>query len=136
MLASFQNNVTYYYLNRSLSRFHFFIRRTPVEISEVRITLRNEEKLKAFASITFDDCFVVRGLKVISGSQGYFVSMPSRKRKDGSYQDIAHPINNEMRKKIEDKVLDAFENELGKDGETVKAVVASGEDEETVDESM
>ena len=136
MLASFQNNVTYYYLNRSLSRFHFFIRRTPVEISEVRITLRNEEKLKAFASITFDDCFVVRGLKVISGSQGYFVSMPSRKRKDGSYQDIAHPINNEMRKKIEDKVLDAFENELGKDGETVKAVVASGEDEETADESM
>ena len=107
-----------------------------MEISEVRITLRNEEKLKAFASITFDDCFVVRGLKVISGSQGYFVSMPSRKRKDGSYQDIAHPINNEMRKKIEDKVLDAFENELGKDGETVKAVVASGEDEETVDESM
>jgi len=83
-----------------------------VNITEVRITLRNEEKLKAFASITFDDCFVVRGLKVINGSQGYFVSMPSRKRKDGSYQDIAHPINNEMRKEIEDKVLDAFEKEL------------------------
>ena len=107
-----------------------------MEISEVRITLRNEEKLKAFASITFDDCFVVRGLKVISGSQGYFVSMPSRKRKDGSYQDIAHPINNEMRKKIEDKVLDAFENELGKDGEVVKAAVGGGDDEESVDESM
>jgi stage V sporulation protein G len=87
-----------------------------VDITEVRITLRNEEKLKAFASITFDDCFVVRGLKVINGSQGYFVSMPSRKRKDGSYQDVAHPINNEMRKKIEDKVLDAFENELNKTG--------------------
>ena len=83
-----------------------------MNITEVRITLRNEEKLKAFASITFDDCFVVRGLKVINGSQGYFVSMPSRKRKDGSYQDIAHPINNEMRKEIEDKVLDAFEKEL------------------------
>ncbi len=87
-----------------------------MDITEVRITLRNEEKLKAFASITFDDCFVVRGLKVINGSQGYFVSMPSRKRKDGSYQDVAHPINNEMRKKIEDKVLDAFENELNKSG--------------------
>lgn len=87
-----------------------------MDITEVRITLRNEEKLKAFASITFDDCFVVRGLKVISGSQGYFVSMPSRKRKDGSYQDIAHPINNDMRKKIEDKVLDAFEVELSKGG--------------------
>ena len=83
-----------------------------MNITEVRITLRNEDKLKAFASITFDDCFVVRGLKVINGSQGYFVSMPSRKRKDGSYQDIAHPINNEMRKEIEDKVLDTFEREL------------------------
>jgi stage V sporulation protein G len=107
-------------------RFNFFIRRAPVEISEVRITLRNEEKLKAFASITFDDCFVVRGLKVISGSQGYFVSMPSRKRKDGSYQDIAHPINNEMRKKIEDKVLDAFESELSKGGGEPKASADTG----------
>jgi stage V sporulation protein G len=99
--------------------FHLFIRRLQVDITEVRITLRNEEKLKAFASITFDDCFVVRGLKVINGSQGYFVSMPSRKRKDGSYQDVAHPINNDMRKRIEDKVLDAFENELNKAGAAV-----------------
>ena len=87
-----------------------------MKITEVRITLRNEEKLKAFASITLDDSFVVRGLKVINGSQGYFVSMPSRKRKDGSYQDIAHPINNDMRKEIEDKVLDAFEKELNSSG--------------------
>lgn len=87
-----------------------------MNITEVRITLRNEEKLKAFASITFDDCFVVRGLKVINGSQGYFVSMPSRKRRDGSYQDIAHPINNDMRREIEDKVLDAFERELNISG--------------------
>ena len=93
-----------------------FTRRLNVRITEVRITLRDEEKLKAFASITFDDCFVVRGLKVINGSQGYFVSMPSRKRKDGTYQDIAHPINNEMRKEIEDKVLDAFETELNQAG--------------------
>ncbi len=85
-----------------------------MEITEVRITLRNEEKLKAFASITLDNCFVVRGLKVINGSQGYFVSMPSRRRRDGSFQDLAHPINNEMRKAIEDKVLDAFETEIGK----------------------
>ena len=83
-----------------------------MNITEVRITLRDEEKLKAFASITFDDSFVVRGLKVINGAMGYFVSMPSRKRNDGTYQDIAHPINNDMRKEIEDKVLDAFEKEL------------------------
>lgn len=85
-----------------------------MDITEVRISIRNEEKLKAFASITFDDCFVVRGLKVINGSEGYFVSMPSRKHKDGTYHDIAHPINNEMRKTIEDKVLDAFEQELNR----------------------
>ena len=105
-----------------------------MDISEVRITLRNEEKLKAFASITFDDCFVVRGLKVISGSQGYFVSMPSRKRKDGSYQDIAHPINNEMRKKIEDKVLDAFESELGKGGEIKPSAVSDSDETDVGDE--
>ena len=113
----------------TVSGFTIFSRRIPVEITEVRITLRNEEKLKAFASITFDDCFVVRGLKVISGSQGYFVSMPSRKRKDGSYQDIAHPINNEMRKKIEDKVLDAFESELSKGGPAPKSPSSGDEDE-------
>ena len=83
-----------------------------MEITEVRITLRNEEKLKAFASITFDNAFVVRGLKVINGSQGYFVSMPSRRKRDGMFQDLAHPISNDFRKKIEDRVLDAFEHEL------------------------
>jgi stage V sporulation protein G len=82
-----------------------------VEITEVRISLRNEEKLKAFASITLDNCLVVRGLRVINGSNGYFVSMPSKRRRNGMYQDIFHPINNETRKLIEDKVLDAFEAE-------------------------
>jgi stage V sporulation protein G len=82
-----------------------------VEITEVRVTLRNEEKLKAFASITFDSSFVVRGLKVINGSQGYFVSMPSRRKRDGTFQDLAHPISNDLRKKIEERVLDAFELE-------------------------
>lgn len=83
-----------------------------MEITEVRVTLRNEEKLKAFANVTFDGEFVIRGLKVINGNKGYFVSMPSRKRSDGTHQDIAHPINNAMRKKIEDKVLSAYEQEL------------------------
>jgi stage V sporulation protein G len=83
-----------------------------VEITEVRITLRDEAKLKAFANVTFDNAFVVRGLKIISGATGYFVSMPNRKRKNGTHQDIAHPINNETRKMIEDKVLEAYEKEL------------------------
>jgi stage V sporulation protein G len=83
-----------------------------VEITEVRVTLRDEPKLKAFVNVTFDNSFVIRGLKVINGNKGYFVSMPSRKRNNGTHQDIAHPINNEMRRMIEDKVLAAYETEL------------------------
>ncbi|MDH4222371.1 MAG: septation regulator SpoVG [candidate division Zixibacteria bacterium] len=83
-----------------------------MEITEVRITLRDEERLKAFANITFDNAFVIRGLKVINGNNGYFVSMPSRKRTDGTHQDIAHPVNNEMRRLIEEKVLQAYEEML------------------------
>jgi stage V sporulation protein G len=88
-----------------------------VEITEVRVSLRDEPKLKAFVNVTFDNAFVIRGLKVINGTKGYFVSMPSRKRNNGTHQDIAHPINNEMRRMIEDKVLAAYENELKMKGE-------------------
>ena len=68
-----------------------------MEITEIRISLRDDNKLKAFASITLDNCFVIRGLKIIEGAKGVFVAMPSRKRPDGTYQDVAHPINNETR---------------------------------------
>ena len=85
-----------------------------MEITEVRISLRDDAKLKAFASITLDDCFVIRGLKIIKGQQGVFVAMPSRKRKDGEYQDIAHPINNSTRKWMEDIVLAKYEEEVAK----------------------
>lgn len=83
-----------------------------MEITEVRVSLQSEEVLKAFVSITFDDEFVVRGLKVIQGSDGRFVAMPARKRKDGTFQDIAHPINREMRRYLEQRVLTAYEEEL------------------------
>ena len=83
-----------------------------MKITDVKISLRSEERLKAFVNITFDDEFVVRGLKVIEGNNGYFVSMPSRQRPDGTYQDIAHPINNEMRTRLEEVVLKAYEEEL------------------------
>ena len=80
-----------------------------MEITEVRVALRDDDKLKAFASVTFDDCFVVRGLKIIAGNGGMFVAMPSRKKPDGTYQDIAHPINNEMRDKLEQMVISEYE---------------------------
>lgn len=83
-----------------------------MEITEVRVTLRDEDKLKGFANVTFDNAFVVRGMKIIQGNSGYFVSMPSRKRPDGTHQDIAHPVNSEMRQEIEKKVLEAYELEL------------------------
>jgi len=79
-----------------------------MEITDVRISLRNEEKLKAFVTITFDDCFVVRSLKIIEGNRGLFVAMPSRNLGDGSYQDIAHPIHAEMRQRVEDRVLQDY----------------------------
>jgi stage V sporulation protein G len=83
-----------------------------VEITEIRVTLRDEEKLKGFANVTFDGEFVVRGMKIIQGNKGYFVSMPSRKRPDGTHQDIAHPVTTEMRTDIERRVLEAYEAEL------------------------
>jgi stage V sporulation protein G len=85
-----------------------------MNITEVRISLRDDAKLKAFASITLDNCFVIRGLKIIEGKSGTFVAMPSRKRKDGEYQDIAHPINNEARAIMERVILKAYREELEK----------------------
>lgn len=83
-----------------------------MKISDIRVTLRNEEKLKGFVNITFDDCFIVRGCKIIQGKDGYFVSMPSWKATDGSYRDIAHPTNMLMRRELEDKILKAYQIEL------------------------
>ena len=82
-----------------------------MEITEIRISLHDDNKLKAFASVTFDDCFVVRGLKLIDGAKGTFVAMPSRKRPDGTYQDIAHPINSETRSWMEKLIVEAYEKE-------------------------
>lgn len=83
-----------------------------MEITEVKLTLRNEEKLKGFANITLDNAFVIRGLKIINGSKGLFISMPSKRRSDGTFQDIAHPINPETRKMIEEVVLNAYNTEM------------------------
>jgi len=73
--------------------------------------MRNEDKLKAFANVTFDNAFVIRGMKIISGNKGFFLSMPSKKRSDGTYQDVAHPVNSEMRRMLEEKVLEAYKKE-------------------------
>ena len=82
-----------------------------MHITDVRVAMRQDPKLKAFASITIDHCFVVRGLKIISGSTGIFVAMPSRRRPDGTYQDVAHPISTEAREELERTVLAAYDRE-------------------------
>jgi stage V sporulation protein G len=83
-----------------------------MKITEVRISLRDDEKLKAFVSITLDNCFVIRGLKIICGNKGLFVAMPSRRKPDGTFQDLAHPINNATRSWIEGEILEAYRLEL------------------------
>lgn len=88
-----------------------------MEITEININIRDEDKLKAFVNITFDDVFVVRGLKVIEGNNGLFVCMPSRKMQGGTYKDIAHPISNEFRQKLEKLILDEY-HRLLKEGRT------------------
>ena len=83
-----------------------------IEITEVRVSLRNDDKLKAFVSITLNDSFVIRGLKIIKGNSGLFVAMPSRKRPDGQHQDLAHPINDVTRKYLTERVMAEYEHEL------------------------
>ncbi len=88
-----------------------------LKITEVKVFPVNEERLKAYISITIDDCFVVRDLKIIQGPTGLFVAMPSKKRKDGQFRDIAHPLNQETRALIEDMVFEAYENLQRENGE-------------------
>jgi stage V sporulation protein G len=84
-----------------------------MEITDVKVIPVDDEKLKAFVSIVFDHSFVVTDLKVIHGPKGLFVSMPSKKRKDGTFKDIAHPLNNQMRQYLEDKVLSVYRQQVG-----------------------
>jgi stage V sporulation protein G len=84
-----------------------------MEITEVKVfPVQNNDKLKAYASVVFDNCFVVRDLRVIHGTSGLFVAMPSRKRKDGTFRDTAHPLNMEMRNMIERSILDVYEEKV------------------------
>jgi stage V sporulation protein G len=85
-----------------------------MEITDVKIYPVIEKKVKAYASIIFDECFIVRDLKIIDGESKLFVAMPSKKMKDGSYRDTVHPLNSVTRQRIESMVLDAYQRELTK----------------------
>ena len=82
-----------------------------MEITDIRIRrISADGKLKAYVTVTFDDCFVVHNVKVISGKHGAFIAMPSRKTKTGEYKDVAHPINSEFRTSLQEKILKAYED--------------------------
>jgi stage V sporulation protein G len=110
-----------------------------LEITEVRVRpySKNDDKLKAFATLTFNQCFVVTDLKVIRGKKGLFVAMPSRKRKDGKFKDVAHPLNNETRDMIEKTILEEYEKvlsrgpiDLGKNNSSMQEEPPNGEVED------
>ena len=83
-----------------------------MQVTEVRVFPVEEDKLRAYVTITLDHCFVIRDLKIIHGATGLFVSMPSKKRKDGTFKDIAHPLNNQMRQYLEEKVLSVYKQQV------------------------
>ncbi|MBO5609960.1 MAG: septation regulator SpoVG [Eubacterium sp.] len=81
-----------------------------MDITDVRVRrVAKEGKMKAVVSITIDNEFVIHDIKVIEGEKGLFIAMPSRKSSDGEYRDIAHPINSDTRKKIQDLILTKYE---------------------------
>ncbi len=88
-----------------------------MNITEIRVRLvkKEDSKLKAVASITIDGCFVIHDIKVIQGTEGLFISMPSRKTPEGEYKDIVHPINTETRESISAQVIAAYEKQLNEE---------------------
>ncbi|NCB02987.1 MAG: septation protein SpoVG [Spirochaetia bacterium] len=81
-----------------------------MKITDVRVRkITSEGKLRAYATITFDDQFVIHNLKVIDGKSGLFVAMPSRKTKSGEFKDVAHPISSEFRAIMQEAILQAYE---------------------------
>lgn len=92
-----------------------------MKITEVKVYPAKESgRLKAYATIVFDNSFIVRDLKVIEGDKGLFVSMPSRRRKDGTFRDIVHPLNSEMRTVIEESIVAEYKKVI-ESGEVVES---------------
>jgi len=89
-----------------------------MQITEVRVSLRqaSNDKLLAFANVTFDNAFAVRGIKIIQGNNGPFIAMPSRKMADGTFKDVAHPINVETRQMLEKAILAEYDKVLKSGG--------------------
>jgi len=82
-----------------------------MEITDIRIRkVTSEGKLKAYVTVTFDDCFVVHNVKIIEGKSGVFIAMPSRKTRAGEYKDVAYPIHPEFRSSLQRKILEVYDS--------------------------
>lgn len=93
-----------------------------MKITEVKVyPVQDSGRLKAYATMVFDDCFIIRDLKIIEGDSGLFVSMPSRRRKDG-FRDIVHPLNSDTRKMVEDAIVAEFKRSAEAEAETVSLI--------------
>ena len=92
-----------------------------MEITDIRVRkVAGEGKLKAYVTVTFDDCFVVHNVKIIEGKTGVFIAMPSRKTSAGDYKDVAHPIHPEFRAEMQQKILDKYDSGAVQDDYTVE----------------
>ncbi|MDR0399743.1 MAG: septation regulator SpoVG [Treponema sp.] len=92
-----------------------------MEITDIRVRkVTGEGKLKAYVTVTFDDCFVVHNVKIIEGKSGVFIAMPSRKTRAGEYKDVAHPINPEFRAELQRRILERYDSGNGEDDLTVE----------------
>ncbi|SCJ68248.1 Stage V sporulation protein G [uncultured Clostridium sp.] len=84
--------------------------RVLMNITDIRVReVQTDSKMKAVASITFDNSFVVHDIKIVEGQEGMFIAMPSRKLSDGSFRDIAHPINTSARAELQQLILDKYQ---------------------------
>lgn len=90
---------------------------TDIRVKKIITENSAESKMKAVVSVTFDDAFVVHDIKVIEGQEKLFTAMPSRKTQDGEFKDIAHPINRDMRIKLEESILAEYQKVLEQSAE-------------------
>ncbi|MBI5598571.1 MAG: septation regulator SpoVG [Deltaproteobacteria bacterium] len=89
-----------------------------MNITEVKVLpVDGDERLKAFVSIKLDGCFVIRDMKVIKGNTGYFVAMPAKKMKDGTYRDLVHPLDTPTRQMVENSVMSEYQRVVAEGGE-------------------
>lgn len=89
-----------------------------MQITDIRVRkLNSEGKMKAVISVTFDDAIVIHDIKVIEGNEKLFVAMPSRKTPEGEFKDIAHPINAQMRRELEEAILEKYHEAVQENSE-------------------